>query len=174
MQPLDLVPLPRPATPLDYWRQHRIDVVVWPEAWKKVPPGYQFQWQKIRFNAANKTAVPRDRGIYAFAVSVENGFIPSHGYIVYIGITGARKPRSLQMRYDDYLRDQRLGSKRPRIKQMFDLWEGHLDFWFAPCPDHSLDLEALEREINTMIIPPFVEKDFEPWARAQIKLLRTS
>jgi hypothetical protein len=137
-------------------------------------PAYSLAWQRLRFTDANKAKIPTDRGIYAFMVAVETPLIPSHGYIVYVGITGARAPRSLQERYNDYLRERRLGSKRPRIQTMFELWGDHLDFWFAPCPDPALDLEKLERELNTLIIPPFVEKDFEPWARPLIKILRTN
>lgn len=174
MQMIDLMPPAESRTTLDYWREHRIDAVVWPQAWLKVPPGYAVAWQKTRFTEANRTKVATERGIYAFVVSVENSFIPTHGYIVYIGITGARAKRDLRARYGDYLRDRRLGSKRPRIREMFARWGEHLDFWFAPCPDRALDLEALEKEINTMILPPFVEKDFEPWARPEIKILRTN
>ena len=174
MQPIDLVPKPRPSTPLDHWREHRIDAVVWPEALRTPMPQYTLSWEKLRFTEANHATVSDKRGIYAFVVSVETALIPSHGYIVYVGITGARAPRSLKQRYGDYLRERRLGSKRPRIRTMFELWGEHLDFWFAPCPDVTLDLEALERELNTLIIPPFVEKDFEPWARPLVKILRTN
>lgn len=137
-------------------------------------PQYPLNWQKLRFNENNKASISNERGIYAFVVSIANTLIPQHGYIVYIGITGARNPRSLKARYADYLRERRLGSKRPRIRTMFSLWGDHLDFWFAPCPDTDLDLEVLERELNTLIIPPFVEKDFEDWARGDIKILRTN
>lgn len=174
MQPYDIMPTPQSREPLDYWREHRIEAMVWPQSWSKVPEGYQFEWTKIRFTDENKASVSPERGIYAFAASVENWFVPPHGYILYIGITGARKPRGLQVRYDDYLRERRRGSKRPRIRQMFKLWGDHLDFWFAPCPDTSIDLEALEKEMNTMVIPPFVEMDFEDWARPMVKLLRTN
>lgn len=174
MQPLDIVQPPLPRTTLDYWREHRIIAVVWPETWTRNPAQYSLAWQKVRFSDTNRDVIPQSRGIYCFAVSIENAFIPVHGYIAYVGITGDKKERTLRDRYGDYLRDRRVGSKRPKLREMFNLWGEHLDFWYCPFPDRAVDLGALERELNTILLPPFVENDFEAWAKPDIKLLRAN
>ena len=174
MQPLDLVSHPEPKTILDYWRQHRIDTVVYPFAWVQGSQKHQLTWQSVRFTEANRNSISPSRGIYAFVVRIDAASLPHHSYVVYIGITGDKRDRTLRDRYGDYLRDRRLGSKRPRLKEMFELWGDHLDFWYCPLPDRSVDLSELEKDLCTAILPPLVEDDFHQEFKASIKLLRTN
>ncbi|NDZ17782.1 hypothetical protein [Variovorax sp. WS11] len=120
-------------------------------------------WQSIKYGDAEIDQVPSDkRGIYAFSISYPSQILPPHGYILYIGIAGRRSDRSLKARYKDYLNPQKI-IKRERIARMIANWQDVLRFHFAPVEDAitSDQLEELETQLNTALLPPFSEGDLE-------------
>ena len=127
-------------------------------------------WQAIKYGDAELDQVPNDkRGIYAFAVRIDSDILPPHGYILYIGIAGRNSDRSLRERYRDYL-NQRKVLKRAGIARMIGTWHQVLQFVFAPVEDavSTEDLQLLETQLNTALIPPYSEQDID----AEVRTLR--
>ena len=123
----------------------------------------ELQWDSINYGDAEIERVPDDkRGVYAFAIAHENQVLPPHGYILYIGIAGRRSRRSIRARYRDYLNEKKI-LERARIARMIGHWSHVLRFYFAPVNDDlsSEDLEKIETQLNTALLPPFSEGDVE-------------
>lgn len=127
------------------------------------------QWQSIGYGDAEIANVPDDRrGIYAFAISKESTILPPHGYVLYIGIAGRKSNRSLRARYRDYLNAKQV-LKRERIARMIGTWHPVLRFYFAAVDNAitSDQLEEMERQLNSTLIPPFSEGDLEAGLKKQ-------
>lgn len=121
------------------------------------------EWQSIKYGDAEIEQVPDNRrGVYAFALSEQSAVLPPHGYILYIGIAGRKSNRSLRARYRDYLNEKKV-KKRSRIARMIGTWHQVLRFYFVPVDDNFSpeDLEKLEEQLNTALMPPFSEGDLE-------------
>lgn len=157
-----------PKTPRHFFHEHSIQVFVWPDAWRDVATAQALNWSKVEFGQHTVDAVPEQRGVYAFCVSVKGSIMPSHGVLVYFGETS----RTLRKRYKEYLRDCRMGAKRPKIDNLFKLWSKDLDFFFAPIDDDVCDLKKIEEALNDAVIPHCVTNDFSAEIRRTIPVLR--
>lgn len=157
-----------PKGPLDFYREHVVNVFVWPDAWRDAAAANALNWEKVEFGAETINEVPEQRGIYAFSICVKNSIMPTHGVLVYFGETS----RTLRTRYKEYVRDSERGSKRPRFENLFRLWPNDLDFFFAPIDDNNCDLRAIERILNDAVIPHCVTKDFSAEIRRMVPVLR--
>lgn len=134
--------------------------LVSPKRWRTSRVAIPINWTYLPFTAASRAHVPREAGVYAFIVRHDNNHFPNHGFIMYIGITGAGgNGRTLRDRYGDYLREQQR-HKRPKIHLMLNKYPNDLLFAYCAMPDPAFDLEALELDLNDAIIPPVVVKDF--------------
>lgn len=126
-------------------------------------------WHTIKFETGDIKQVPDDkRGVYAFSVQVESQVLPPHGYILYMGIAGRNSSRSLRERYQDYLYPKKV-IKRAAISRVMGNWRRVLQFVFAPVDDTvtTEDLERLEIQLNTALIPPYSVMDIDAEVRAQ-------
>jgi hypothetical protein len=129
---------------------------------------HPLSWKFVRFEDANKDSVPDERGVYAFVVKHDNGYFPPHGYIMYIGITGAGgSSRTLRARYGDYMRE-RVRNKRPAVHMMLNAYKDDLLFFFVPLADEDLNLEEIEKALNDALVPPVSKMDFSAEMRAVI------
>ena len=125
------------------------------------------QWSSVQFGSEGLDQVPSDRrGIYAFVLQGASDSLPPHGYVLYVGIAGKRSNRSLRQRYSDYLNATTV-MKRPRIAVMIGNWHQVLRFFFAAVDEDvtSEQLETMERELNTALIPPYSEVDIDATVR---------
>lgn len=126
------------------------------------------QWNSIKFDDPTQVHnIPDDkRGVYAFVVAADSRFLPTHGYIMYIGIAGRRSQRSLRARYKDYL-DTNKVLDRPNVMGMVATWHDVLRFFFAPVDNQmtSAQLESLERTLNSVWMPPYVDRDVDATTR---------
>ena len=122
----------------------------------------QLRWESIKFGSEEIDKVPDDRrGVYAFAIKIDSTVLPPHGYILYIGMAGRNSDRPLRERYRDYLSPKKV-RKRGRITRAMN-WRRVLRFMFAAV-DNSVstqEIETLERQLNTALIPPYSERDME-------------
>ena len=133
----------------------------------------RLEWSAIRFGKKDIEQVPNDkRGVYGFAIRVDSDILPPHGYILYIGMAGRNSDRSLRERYKDYLSPKQV-IKRGGIKRVMN-WRAVLQFIFAPVEDTvtTADLQELETQINTALIPPFSEQDMDADIREQRRAWR--
>lgn len=133
------------------------------------------EWDSICFdNDAELIRIPDDkRGVYAFAICQRSDVLPPHGYILYIGIAGRDSQRSLRARYRDYLNEKKI-LKRDNIKRIIGTWYEVLRFFFAPVRDDfsSEELKRLERQLNTTLLPPFVEGDIDADTKSKRRAFR--
>lgn len=131
-------------------------------------------WDSIPYGDQKINDVPDDRrGIYAFAVCKESAVLPPHCYVLYIGIAGRRSQRSLRERYRDYLNPGKI-RKRARIARMIGTWRSVLRFYFAPVDEAvtSEQLEDLERQLNSTLLPPMSEGDLSAGIKQQRRAFR--
>ena len=118
-------------------------------------------WSSIKYGEAEIHKVPHDkRGVYAFAICQPSRVLPPHGYVLYIGIAGKDSDRPLRERYRDYLNAKRV-MKRKKIAFMIGNWNEVLRFFFAPVDDavSTDDLQTLEMQLNTALLPPYSDRD---------------
>lgn len=128
-------------------------------------------WDSIKYGEAELQRVPNDkRGVYAFVVCLHefDYILPTHGYIMYIGISGRRSARPLRERYREYLNQTKI-LRRRHIARMIGTWHKVLRFFFAPVDDDvsSDDLMALEKQLNTALLPPFSKADLDADTKAK-------
>lgn len=157
-----------PKTVEDYFREHKINVYVWPAAWRNATAVHVLKWNRVDFCEATIGDVPEQRGVYAFCVSVKGSIMPPHGILVYFGETS----RTLRIRYAEYIRDCRNGAKRPKFNNLFELWSNDLDFYFAPIDDDACNLNEIEELLNDAVIPCCVTHDFSAEIRRIVPVLR--
>lgn len=122
-------------------------------------------WDSIHFgDDAGIERIPNDkRGVYALTICHPSRILPPHGYVIYIGIAGRRSNRPLRERYRDYLKEKYVQKKRPHLAYAIGTWQDVLRFCFAPVDDGfpPEDLERLEKQINTALMPPYSFGDLE-------------
>ncbi|MVS99780.1 hypothetical protein [Devosia marina] len=133
-------------------------------------------WESIGYaDDAAIANVPNDRrGLYAFAICKTSAVLPPHCYVLYIGIAGkGGSTRSLRARYRDYLNTKKV-LKRERIARMIGTWHPVLRFYFAPVDNAvtSAQLEELEKQLNSTLLPPFAEGDLEAGIKQQRRAFR--
>lgn len=142
-----------------------------PTRWRSSRVTTPINWTYLPFTEANHIHIPSAPGIYAFIVRHINDHFPGHGFIMYIGITGANaNGRTLHDRYGDYLREKRK-EKRAKIHYMLNKYSDDIHFAYAVVTDQNVDLEALELDINDAIIPPVVVKDFTAEIRKLVRVI---
>ena len=132
------------------------------------------EWHAVRYGRDELNQVPDDRrGVYAFAVRIESDVLPPHGYILYMGIAGEDSDRPLRERYREYLIPSKVRS-RDGIARMIGDWHEVLQFMFAPVDDNmpTQDLQRLETQLNTALIPPYSERDIDADVRARRRAFR--
>lgn len=142
-----------------------------PARWSASKVSISVNWSPpIPFTKVNSSKIPAKSGVYAFIVRHVNNHFPDHGFIMYIGITGANNNgRTLKDRYSDYLREI-IRKKRPKIHYMLNKYPDDLHFTFSEI-DPAVDLEALELDLNDAILPPVVIKDFSAEIRELVKVI---
>ncbi|MBE7417371.1 MAG: hypothetical protein HS128_06360 [Ideonella sp.] len=152
----------------------RVDIrrfLVSPKRWRSSRVKMPINWGYLKFTDANEALVPEEAGVYAFIVRHENDHFPSHGFIMYIGITGANgNGRTLRNRYHDYLGEKKK-NKRPKLHYMLNKYSDDIVFAHAAIPDPKFDLAALELDLNDAIVPPVVVKDFSAEIRQLVKAM---
>ncbi|MYG96059.1 MAG: hypothetical protein F4195_05610 [Gammaproteobacteria bacterium] len=152
---------------IDFWRQHTIDAILWPSAWKKADVGFPLDWKSTEFSRNNINLIPDTPGVYAFSISIRNSIFPSQRTIVYFG-----KTTSLQTRYRDYIGERRRGSKRIKFGNLFKLWPDDIVFTFSMVDDQNYNLDEVEKVLNDAVIPHFVKQDFSAEIRSLVQILR--
>lgn len=145
--------------------------LVSPNRWRTSRVQIPINWTYLPFTEASHKQVPDEPGVYAFIVRHINNHFPIHGFIMYIGITGAEgNGRTLNNRYGDYLREKKK-DKRPKVHYMLNKYPDDLQFAYSAVTDPAIDLKALELDLNDAIIPPVVVKDFTAEIRQLVRAL---
>ena len=159
-------------------KEYQQNVILDPKQWRAFQNQAALQWQSVKFEQASLANIPDVRGIYMFVVQFQDHSalpirFPLHGYIMYGGITGdASNARTLRSRFKDYLRDQKR-AKRVQIWLMLNKWKDDIYFHYSPVAP-TVDLGALETDLNDAVIPPYVTNDFSAEVREMVRALRAN
>lgn len=139
-------------------KRYKKTFILSPDQWERLDIP-DLNWQHVKFTTDNRTTIPKVRGIYLFMIKFNTEFLPSHGYIAYVGLTGDTNQRTLNIRYGDYLRDQ-IRPKRIHIYELLNKWKNHIYFCYAEVPDMTVELAGIETNLLDSLIPPYNRKDF--------------
>lgn len=150
---------------LAYTRKFNVDA----KRWKGFQSPIALHWSKLRFSEANRSNIPKERGLYAFTLAHEPSGFPSHGFIMYVGITGDTSKATLRSRYGQYLANLRLENGRPKVRGMLKRWDGDLFFNFVPIPDKNVSLTAIEDDLLAAVLPPINETYIKAGLQATLK-----
>jgi hypothetical protein len=129
--------------------------------WRSFKTRHKLSWHKIRFEEQSKNSIPSERGIYIFTVELSPSKLPSHGYIMYAGITGDESAANLNKRFKQYINHLKNQDGRPAVYYMLDNWKNDLFFNFVALPNPSIDLVKIEKSLLNALIPPINKRDME-------------
>lgn len=138
------------------------------EKWKTLTPPVPLVWHRVRFNVKSRFSIPWKRGIYMFGLVLEPSPFPSHGYLMYVGISGDTSGGTLRRRFSEYLAQYRNANGRAKVFEMMARWHGDLFFNYAVLDD-GVDLKVLEKSFIKALRPPVNTADFEFDTAAAIK-----
>jgi hypothetical protein len=134
----------------------------------------ELKWHRIRFLIDDVNDVLPQPGVYAFAIGHENPGLPPHGYVIYIGQTGAKKnERTLRHRVKEYFREK-TRPKRGHVHYFLNKWDQCLFFHFAPVDPGTVNLLSLEAQLNDAFMPPYSRQDFSPEIRRRKRIWEKS
>jgi|SRR6476661_5441624 len=148
--------------------------ILYPKRLRSLALPVDLKWSRIRFSKANLNRIVLKPGVYAFVIGEDDPNLPAHGYVVYVGQTGAkRNDRTLRNRAKEYLREK----SRPKRMAVFDFlnkWQRSLFFHFAPVDSAVTDLLSIESKLNDALMPPYSHQDFSPEVRTEKKIWEKS
>jgi hypothetical protein len=127
----------------------------------------QLTWYRVPFRAKQLGTIINRPGVYAFSVTQDGCGLPPHGYVLYVGQTGAKKKaphRTLRQRAREYFREKKTGS-RPHIALFLRKWSKCLYFYYAQLDPAAVNLLDVEMKLNDALIPPYSVEDFSPKIR---------
>lgn len=140
-------------------KYHADTYVMYPPFFEKAKELPNLEWKKLVFPDQAKKNVPDVRGVYAFAIDVQNPLVPPTSYITYIGLGGKKGNGStLKKRFTTYIRNMKTPD-RVRIAEMLDRWKSNLTYYYAVVDDND-DTEAIEETLLSILIPPYNRGDF--------------
>ena len=143
--------------------------ILHPKSLRSLKLPVSLNWVQLRFSKANVKKIALKPGVYAFVVGDDDTNLPSHGYVLYIGQTGAKAhDRTLRDRAKEYLAEKKNpNSKRIAIREFLNKWQRCLFFHFAPVDPLVTDLLSIETKLNDALLPPYSSQDFSPEVRTR-------
>ena len=138
-----------------------------PKQMEKFESHWRLEWKTIPMERAQRSNIPRRRGVYAFSVRFRRDEIPPHRYTFYIGQAGHGSKNTLRQRFVSYFKD-----RRPLLRYYFDTYENNVDFSYSTVSDRT-NLKLLEEALCDAVIPPAVQNDFSADMTSVVKALRT-
>jgi hypothetical protein len=131
-------------------------------SWSTFRTKAKLDWQRVDFTPSNQSVIPKQRGLYVFSVESRTPKLPSHGYILYLGLTGDEESDSnLYKRYGQYVRQQAKKNGRPAVTYMLDNWAEHLAFYYCPIVNPKVSLARIETRFLDALIPPVNKRDMD-------------
>jgi len=107
------------------------------------------KWKKVKFTAANRSLIPKEKGIYCFVLQPKKVNFFETKYLFYIGKTN----RTLWKRYKEYLNDMEgKGKPRPKIFEMFKQYSPYLHFYYSTIKLSS-DVDSCEEKLLNTFVP---------------------
>ncbi|MEE8059540.1 MAG: hypothetical protein V3T17_17155, partial [Pseudomonadales bacterium] len=137
---------------------HHCSHVLYPPFFDRADDLPDLSWQKLDFKPESRVQVPRQKGVYAFALELAGSSLLPVTHILYVGKAGdVNSNNTLWRRYYDYIRTERVGD-RVRIAQMLRQWKGCLSYYYAVV-DEGTSTGDVEETLLDILIPPFNRGD---------------
>jgi hypothetical protein len=138
---------------------HRCQHILYPPFVERKNDLPNLIWNRVPFSLASRKQIPKERGVYAFAVEFSDMKLPPSTHILYIGKAGdLNSNNDLWTRYYDYIKTERRND-RPRIHQMLNQWKGFLTYFYATV-DQNTGTADIEETLLDIFIPPYNRGDF--------------
>lgn len=146
--------------------------ILYPKSLRALQLPVSLHWERLRFSKANLKKIALNPGVYAFVVGEDDTNLPAHGYVLYIGQTGAKAhDRTLRERASEYFAEkQKANPKRMDVYEFLNKWQRCLFFHFAPVDPSTSDLLGIEMKLNDALLPPHSSKDFSPEIRTRKRI----
>jgi hypothetical protein len=131
-------------------------------------------WNRVPFKKNKLKGITNRPGVYAFSVLHDTADLPPHGYVLYVGQTGAKtkaQHRTLRQRAREYFREKTTGS-REHVALFLNKWAKCLYFYYAQLDPATVDLIDIENKLNDALLPPFSVGDFSPKIRKMKRIAR--
>jgi hypothetical protein len=139
--------------------KHNANHILYPPFLQRTKDLPVLKWNKVPFCKASRAKIPREKGVYAFAVEFEDSLLPTNSHILYIGKGGdIQSQNNLWKRYYDYLRTEKVND-RPRIGEMLRQWKGHLTYYYATVSP-GVSTGDVEETLLDILVPPYNRGDF--------------
>lgn len=156
---------------LSYYTQR---FILHPKSLRNLALPVSLTWSRVRFSKGNLDKIASKSGVYAFVIGEDDPNLPPHGYVAYVGQTGAKKDdRTLRYRAREYLREK-TRPKRMTVFHFLNKWQRCLFFHFAPLDAAKFDLLSVEAKLNDALMPPYSQQDFSPEVRTSKKVWEKS
>lgn len=127
----------------------------------------ELEWKTISYDI-DLYDLPRRKGVYAFSVVADHGFLPQNSYIMYVGKAGdVDTDNTIKKRYRNYCTQSGLAD-RPKVKRLISLFGDHLKYHYAIVPD-DVCTEDIEHQLTKIFVPPFNVSDFEADVKELLK-----
>lgn len=138
---------------------HRCQHILYPPFVERKKDLPDLVWNRVPFSPESRSQIPKEKGVYAFAVEFSDSKLPPSTHILYIGKAGdLNSNNTLWSRYYDYIKTLRKND-RPRIHQMLNQWKGFLTYFYATV-DPNIATADIEETLLDIFIPPYNRGDF--------------
>lgn len=127
-----------------------------PDQWTTLNGAYQhFAWTEIKFDVANRNALPEVEGLYFFTASPKRTNAQFLNFLFYVGETG-----NIKQRYSDYLdKIDNPKSGQYKVYTIIEDFPDDLYFHYVQLPNHdSVQRKIIEDVFLTGYIPPINTK----------------
>ena len=138
---------------------HNCSHVLYPPFLARCDDLPELEWRKLDFTSESRAEVPRQKGVYAFAVEMSARSLMPVTHVLYVGKAGdIASNNTLWRRYYDYIRTEKVGD-RVRIAQMLRQWKGQLSYYYAVVED-GVSTGDVEENLLDILIPPYNRGDY--------------
>lgn len=157
----------------DYIQTHTREFVLAPKKWAEYRSIQPLKWKHVDFNKASRVHVPKERGLYAFAVQPPHTDFPPSSWLFYVGEVGADSgpTRTLWKRYAEYLVELE-DNVREKVGRMIYKYRGHVRFYYCVLDPKVVDIKAIESELISALWPYANKRDFNARSSRTKKALR--
>lgn len=139
--------------------KHLCQHVMYPPFFERANDLPPLVWQKVDFNLSSRAMVPKEKGVYAFALEINHTSMVPVTHILYIGKAGdTDSSNTLWKRYYDYIRTEKVAD-RVRIAEMLRQWRGKLSYYYAVVGD-EFSTGVIEESLLDILIPPYNRGDY--------------
>jgi len=133
----------------DELKAHQHEFFLWPRLWEKCELEDSFTWTTHPFKRDQTENIPAMPGVYSFVIKPGIVTHPESSYLMYVGKT----ERTLRERFNEYFREQRNMSGRPKIVRLLNKYQGYL-FFCCYVVSEAERIRSIEEALIGAYLPP--------------------